>query len=165
MKSLQNSILNICRELSAAATQLQHDGERFLACFDTKTALGFVISDEQAKAYQTAFDTFLFSLLRILDDTDRIGMRLSELVPLAERPENEPIENAIYQKWNLYERYRRMIIQYLENTKTYVARKVAWKEISYTPLLKHTRDLVQNTRAYAEEFALEWEVSAEQIQS
>ena len=165
MKSLQESITEVCRELSAAATQLQLNGECFLSSFDTETALGLAISDEQAKAYQQAFDTFLFSLLRNLDGTDEIGARLSTLVALAERPENESIEHAIYQKWNLYERYRRMIIQYLENTKPYVARKVAWKEVSYTPLLKHTRDLLQNIHAYAEEFVLDLESPAEQSPS
>ncbi len=165
MKSLQESILDVCRELSVAAIQLQHDGERFLSSFDTETALGLAISDDQAKAYQTAFNSLLFSLLHSIECTDKIGARLSALVALAERPENESIENAIYQKWNLYERYRRMIIQYLENTKPYVARKAAWKEISCAPLLKHTRDLVQNIHAYAEEFALDLGSPAEQSPS
>ena len=156
MKSLTESIMEQCASLSEAAKQIEQDANRFLSCFDTHTILGLGITEEQEKSYQSAFQTLLFSLLANLEKTDKIGAALSSLVTLSDDPRRECDETFASQMWSTYERYRALIIQYLEDTNFFIKRNVAQDKISYADLVSRTRDLIHNARLLAENFTFDF---------
>ena len=156
MKSLPESIRELCSALSDNAHHLQAHAERFLSCADAETMLGLEVTKQKAEVYQKAYGDLLVSLLATLEHADTVASSLSCAVSQADAPEHEPYERAIYQKWEQYERYRAMIIHYLESTRSFVDPRAAQKELPYVRLVGYTRDLAHNARVYAEEFPFDF---------
>ena len=131
------------------------EGERLLSHFDAETAMVFSAQEQKRKAYVKAFRTLIRALIADIERSDALGIRLGQLLVLAQHPDNEHYEPSIREKWEMYEHYHGMLIQYLEETRDYMKIKAAQKEMNYTSMLRHTRNLVQNARAYADEFSFD----------
>lgn len=153
MTAIQEDLRLLCDELVKESNAFQGKGEHFLSHFTTQDILSFSKNEKAEKIRETAFAAWISDVLSALERTDAIGLRLGQLVAYAEKPECEAYEPAILQKWALYERYRQMLIQYIEDATPFMRKDTIWKEASHSPLLKSTHSLLQNASRYAAEFS------------
>ena len=137
-----SALYELCCDFCGELETAKQESDRFLEQFHTEDRVRFSDFEQIKKQYLPPYTTLVSALLSSLERTDRLGLRLAELLESTDTPDSFEHSPRIIRLWDAYDQYRADLDAFLVESKRYFSNEEAVRQKGTAPLVLSTRTLI-----------------------